>query len=250
MKKKTPPKKRRVKKVKEAPEFPFFDSLNCAMEGLIYVVKTQRNMRMHLCIAVLVVVASLLLKLDGTEFILVCLAIVFVLFTEMINTAIELQVDLISDRYHPIAKNVKDVCAGAVLLASGFAILVAYLIVAKKFDEPIQDLIHGLHASPWNISLACLGVIVAVSVLLKIFLQKGTPFHGGMPSAHTGVAFGIWMLVTLLSESTLISALSLFAALIIAQSRIALKAHTIWEVAVGALVGSLITLILYQVIMS
>lgn len=247
-KKKTAPKKKKIKKERDIQVPPFFDSLNCAIEGLIYVTKTQRNMRLHIIVAILVVFIALLLKLDGTDFILVCLAILMVLFSECINTAIELQVDLISDKYHPIAKNIKDVCASSVLLSAGFAMLVGYLIVAKKFDAPIHDYIHGLQASPWNITLACLGIVVGVTLLVKIFYHKGTPFHGGMPSGHTAVAFGIWMLVTMLSESALISALTFVAALIIAQSRIALKAHTIFEVVVGALLGSLVTLVIYQII--
>jgi diacylglycerol kinase (ATP) len=236
------------KKRKERERPPFFDSLNCAVEGLVYVIKTQRNMQVHLAISVFVLIAGILLHLDGTDFILVSLAIVMVLFSEMINTAIELQVDLISEKYHPIAKIIKDICAGAVLVSSLFAILVGYLIVAKKFDQPIQEVIHGIQASPWNISLICLVGVVVASILIKALLHRGTPFHGGMPSAHTGVAFAIWMLVTLIAESTLVSALTLFAAVLVAQSRVALKAHTLWEVAAGALLGALTTLFLYQLI--
>ncbi len=248
MKKKTATKKKKGTRTKrEVRDYPFIDSFNCAIEGLIYIVKTQRNMRIHFILAIFVLIAALLLQLDGTDFILVCLAILMVLFSEAINTAIELHVDLVSEKYHPVAKNVKDICAGAVLLSCGFAILVGYLILAKKFDEPIRATIHGIHASPWNISLACLGIVVVASILLKILLHRGTPFYGGMPSAHSGIAFSIWMLVTLMSMSTLISALAFVSALLIAQSRIALKAHTLWEVTAGALLGSFVTLTLFQI---
>ena len=135
---------------------PFFDSLNCAIEGLIYVVKTQRNMQLHLFLGLVALVAGVLLSLNGIEFILVCLAIFLVLFTEVLNTAIELQIDLVSERYHPLAKIVKDLCAGAVLLASIFAILIGYFILVKKFEVPMQFGISKLQSSPWNISFFCL----------------------------------------------------------------------------------------------
>jgi len=235
--------------MKSKKKAPFFDSLNCAVEGLIYVIKTQRNMRLHLILGILVMIFGLVLRLDGIDFILVCLAILLVLFSEVMNTAIELQIDLISESYHPLAKIVKDICAGAVLLTSVFALLVAYLVVAKKLNDPIELSIVRLQASAWHISFICLLVVVVASILLKIFLHRGTPFHGGMPSAHAGVAFGIWVLISLLSTSTIVAFLSLVGALMVAQSRVALKAHTIWEVLVGALLGSLITLTMFQVIM-
>lgn len=227
----------------------FFDSLNCAIEGLIYVIKTQRNMRLHLILGVIAMIAAVLLRLDGVDFILVCLAVLLVLFSEVMNTAIELQIDLISESYHPLAKIIKDICAGAVLLTTVFALLVGYLILAKKFDTPIQIGITRLQASPWNISFICLLVVIVVSILIKIIMHRGTPFYGGMPSAHSGMAFGIWVLVLLMSNSTIIGVLSFVAALMVAQSRVALGAHSIGEVVVGALVGSFVTLMLYQLIM-
>jgi len=124
--------KEKTKEIKKRKRPPFFDSLNCAVEGLLYVIKTQRSMRLHLIIGIFVLIAAVMLRLDGVDFILVSTAILLVLFSEMFNTAIELQIDLISEAYHPLAKIIKDICAGAVLLVSIFALLVAYLIIVKK----------------------------------------------------------------------------------------------------------------------
>lgn len=226
----------------------FVESFNCAIEGLIYVIKTQRNMRVHLLLAIFALICGVVLRLDGIDFLFVCLAITLVLWSEMMNTGVELQIDLISETYHPLAKIVKDIFAGAVLLASTFAVLVAYLILAKKFDIPVQIGISRIQASPWNISFICLTIVLVVAILMKILLQRGTPFYGGMPSVHAAVAFGIWILVTLLSASTIIAILSLVVALMVAQNRVTMGAHNYKEVAVGALLGSLLSLTLYQLI--
>lgn len=231
-----------------AKRSPFVDSFNCAVEGIIYVIKTQRNMRVHLILGILALIAGIFLRLDGTDFLFVCLAIVLVLFSEMLNTGVELQIDLISETYHPLAKIIKDIFAGAVLLASVFALLVAYLIIAKKFDIPIQLGITRLQASSWNLSFICLLMVLVTAILLKVILHRGTPFYGGMPSVHAALAFGIWMLITLISKSTLITILSLMAAAMVAQSRVVMGAHSVKEVVVGALLGSLATLTLYQLI--
>lgn len=226
----------------------FTDSFNCAVEGLIYVIKTQRNMRIHLVLGVLALIAGVILRLDGVDFLFVCLAIVLVLWSEIMNTGVELQIDLISETYHPLAKIVKDIFAGAVLLSSLFALLVGYLIIAKKFDIPFQVGIERIQASRWNISFICLLAVGVAAVLIKLVLHRGTPFYGGMPSVHTALAFSIWMLITLLSHSTIVAILALVAALMVAQNRISMGAHTFWEVAAGALLGSLATLTLYQLI--
>ena len=231
-----------------AKKSPFIDSFNCAVEGIIYVIKTQRNMRIHLVLGILALVAGIIVRLDGTDFLFVCLAIMLVLLAEILNTGVELMIDLISETYHPLAKIVKDIFAGVVLLASVFAIFVGYLIIAKKFDIPIQVGIYRIQASRWNISFVCLLAVLVVSILIKIVLHRGTPFYGGMPSVHSALAFAIWMLATLISKSTIVGVLTFVAALMVAQSRVVMGPHSVKEVVAGALVGSLATLTLFQLI--
>ena len=78
-------------------------SVNLAIEGIIYSVRTQRHMRYHFYAALAAVVLSLVLSISRNEFILLCMAIVLVLVTELLNTAIEITVDMISEAYHPMA---------------------------------------------------------------------------------------------------------------------------------------------------
>ena len=72
----------------------FIESLNCAIEGILWAVKTQRHMLFHLVAAIMVLVIALLLRLTLHEFALLALAITLVLFAELVNTAIEVVVDL------------------------------------------------------------------------------------------------------------------------------------------------------------
>src|SRR3990172_6990360 len=104
-------------------------SASLAIEGIIYVVKTQRHMRYHLFIAAAALILSLVLNISRIDFIVLSLAIVLVLVAEMLNTAIEVTVDIIAESYHPLAKIAKDVAAGVVLLASIGAMTLGYLIL-------------------------------------------------------------------------------------------------------------------------
>ena len=81
----------------------FIGSLNCAIEGILWAVKTQRHMLFHVVAAILVMVVALVLDLSLHEFALLSLAITLVLFAELVNTAVEVIVDLVSPEFHPLA---------------------------------------------------------------------------------------------------------------------------------------------------
>jgi len=89
-----------------------------AYTGMSYCVRTQRNLRIHLGIAVLVVALASALRVSLTELALLLFCITAVIVVEMINTALECIVDLVTSDYHPLAKLSKDISAGAVLVAS------------------------------------------------------------------------------------------------------------------------------------
>ncbi|SHK79729.1 diacylglycerol kinase family protein [Desulforamulus aeronauticus] len=107
-------------------------SFTFALAGIWYVVRTQKNMKVHFTAALLAVVVSLFLCLSPLEWGLVFSAIFMVLLTECINTAIEAVVDLISPKFHPLAKIAKDCAAGAVLLAAVYSLAVAGLVLLPK----------------------------------------------------------------------------------------------------------------------
>mgnify|MGYP000871693318 FL=1 len=119
------------------------DSLNYAFEGIIYGLKTQRNMKIHFLVAIIVLVASLFLDLTRMEILILFLTISMVIVAEMINTSIESTIDLITDKYHVFAKTAKNVAAGAVLIATINSIIVAYLIFFHRINQfTLQVLRH------------------------------------------------------------------------------------------------------------
>ena len=104
----------------------FIEACNNAVNGIIYAATTQRNIRIQLVLAVIIMMLSLFYGLNTTEFLCLVFAVFMVIFAEMINTAIETVVDLFVDVYHPKAKIAKDVAAGAVVLAACNALVVGY----------------------------------------------------------------------------------------------------------------------------
>ena len=109
----------------------FFASLRYAAEGIGYCIRTQRNMRIHIVIAIIALMTGMLLRISRVEFIMVLMTISMVFICEIINTAVERAVDTATMEYHPIAKIAKDVAAGAVLVAALNSVIVGLLVFGK-----------------------------------------------------------------------------------------------------------------------
>lgn len=226
----------------------WLESLNNAVEGLIFVFKTQRNMKVHFMFTFLILLVSIALAVNFVDFMFLVFAMAFVLITEMINTALELIMDMISETYHPLVRVAKDVSAGAVLIATITAIIVGYLVLAKYLSQPIFTGLDRIVESPWYVTLIVILSVLVVSIGIKLFLGRGTPFYGGMPSAHAAVAFSICTIVTVLSRNALIMTLTFIIAMMVAQGRVSAGVHTPREVFFGAALGVLMSVLLFQVL--
>ena len=110
-------------------------SFRYAFAGLGHALRTQRNTRIHLAISAVVIALGLWLRLPPGHWALLALTIGFVLVSEMLNTVAETLVDLIRPGYDPVAKVVKDVTAGAVLLAAIFSVIVGLLVLGPPLWE-------------------------------------------------------------------------------------------------------------------
>lgn len=108
------------------------DSFIYAWRGLMYALVSQRNMKIHLLAAVVVLLAGFLLRITLLEWALVLITIGMVITAEIINTAIECVVDLVTREMQPLARKAKDSAAGAVLLAAGFSVIIGLIIFLPR----------------------------------------------------------------------------------------------------------------------
>jgi diacylglycerol kinase (ATP) len=225
-------------------------SFGHAYRGLVHAVRTQRNMRFHVAVAAAVLVLSLLLGVSKLELAVLVLVIVVVFVVEMFNTALEFAVDLVTREYHPLAKLAKDVSAGAVLVASVGAVAVGYLILADDLGPFSLETLHSIRRWPGHLTLVALGLVTIGVVLGKAFTRSPNPFFGGMPSGHAAVAFAGWVAASFVAAdgrfAGLISLITLLMALLVSQSRVEAGIHTVYQVAAGAILGTLLTVAVFQ----
>jgi diacylglycerol kinase (ATP) len=215
--------------------------VNCAIEGILYTARTQKHMRRHFVASFLVLSLALLLRVSPVEFMLISLAVSFVLFAELLNTAIEVVVDMISPEFHPMAKIAKDVAAGAVLVAAFGTGILGYLVLAK-YLFPFHKGVLAMVGTSSEIGTVVSVVIVLIAVIiLKTLTGSGTPLKGGVPSGHAAVAFSIATSVSFHTQDPLISLLCFILAIMVSHSRLLLHIHSMREVVMGALTGTLLT---------
>jgi diacylglycerol kinase (ATP) len=226
------------------------ESFNFAFEGIIHVLRTQRNMRIHFAIATVVLIAAVWTGVDRVELIALLLAISFVLIAEMINSALEAGIDVATTSFDPLAKLAKDIAAGAVLIATVNAVAVGYLVFSEQIVERSSRLIERLRDAPAELTLVALVLTIIAVISIKAYTGRGTPLRGGLPSGHAAVAFGGWMAITnVVGDSEhwfLVSSLAFLMALLVAQTRIESGVHSFLEVSFGGILGALGVLVIFQ----
>ncbi len=227
------------------------ESFNFAFEGIIHVLRTQRNMRIHFLVSVAVLAAAVVMGVDRLELIALLLAISFVLISEMVNTAIEGAVDVSTTSFDPNAKLAKDIAAGAVLIATVNAVAVGYLVFSAQIAESSTRLLDRLANAPAKLTLVALVLTTIIVIGTKAVTHRGTPLRGGLPSGHAAAAFAGWMAITLMlsgEQRFLASSVAFILALLVAQTRVESGIHSALEVFYGALLGALTTLVVFQVL--
>jgi diacylglycerol kinase (ATP) len=224
------------------------DSFNYAIEGIIYSIRTQRNMKIHMLAAIVVLVATFFYDLSRVELLIITITITLVIVAEMINTAVECAIDATTNFYHPLVKIAKNVAAGAVLVTAINSALVGYVIFWDRLTPFNRTVMLKIKKSNPDMIFFILVIVCIATVVVKAVYDEGTPLRGGMPSGHSAIAFSVATSITLLTNEPLIMVLSYLLAIIVAQSRVDSEIHSILEVIFGGIFGTLLTLLLFKVL--
>jgi diacylglycerol kinase (ATP) len=165
----------------------------------------------------------------------------------MFNTAIEVIVDIISPDHSEKARIAKDVSAGAVFITAFGVAVIGYIILFPHLKDVFQKGLHITKHSTEEIALIAIIIVLILVIVTKAYFGRGLPLRGGMPSGHAAFAFSAWVATTYITENFIASLLSFVIAVVIAESRVLTKAHSIWEVILGSLMGAFVTFLLFRV---
>ncbi len=223
------------------------DSFNSAINGIINTVRTERNMKIHLVAAILVLISCFFFDISKMEFLILAITITIVMAAEVVNTAIEAVVDMSTNYYHPLAKIAKNAAAGAVLITAINALIVGYVIFWDKLTNISYVLVHKVKNSQPYTVLIILVIVTLATIIVKAIFGEGTPLKGGMPSGHSALSFSIATVIALLTEEPICIMLSYVMAFITAQSRVDSEVHSLSEVIVGGIFGTLLTIFIFTI---
>ena len=227
------------------------DSFNFAIEGLISALKNEKHMKVHILAAIIIVILAIVINASKVEILIISLSVSFVVITELVNTAVEAIVDLVSPERHPLAKLAKDVAAGAALVAAINALCVGYLLFYDKLLDIFDgaNKLHVIAGRKGNISILILILVSILVIVLKTFFRKGTPLEGGMPSGHSAIAFAAFGILVFMTSDVRILVLGFFMAALVAQSRVKSGIHSIREVLAGGLLGFSVAFVILFIMM-
>lgn len=237
-------------KDKQLKNTGFINAWENAFKGIIYAVTTQGNIQKQLAIAVVVMILSLFFNLSRAEFLCLMFTVILIIVAEMINTAIETVVDLYTDLYHPKAKIAKDVGAGAVVIASINALIVAYFLFFDKISDIGLSFIRNIVESPTH--LAFIGIFITIILIVALKAASTTNKHkliknNFMPSGATGIAFAANTIIWITTDNIVVLTLSLVMAILVGESRVEGHKRTLKEVIVGGLIGTAIAFLIYGI---
>lgn len=116
----------------------FNKSLGHALDGIEYAINHERNIKIEIFISILVSILGFLFKINIIEWCIIIITFSLVLGLELVNTAIERTVDLVTKDYYELAKNAKDVAAGAVLIVSMFSVVIGIIIFLPKVINMVK----------------------------------------------------------------------------------------------------------------
>jgi diacylglycerol kinase (ATP) len=218
------------------------ESFRHAFDGMTHVIHNQRHVRYQLIIFAMVLAVSLAIPVTAFEFAALVLAMGLLLVAELVNTAVEAVVDLITDRYEVLAKVAKDVAGAAVLVASATAAVAVSAVFLHS--RGIRNLVSEHSEMPprgSHVVLMAIALLAVVVALGKVYGGRGTLLRGGVVSGHSALAFLLFGSIFYLTHGEPVtSVIALLLALLVSQSRVDAGIHTVREVVTGALLAMLV----------
>lgn len=222
-----------------------------ALNGVIFTFRTQRHMRFHLYVVVIVLLLGILAKLGLREMLVLLFTISLVLVAEMFNSAIEATVDLISPNYDPLAKFAKDIAAGAVLISTIMALVVGSLLMLgdARWEAIRLNFAGEGYGLPFFPRLFFAGLVTFVIVVVgKGLGKRGRVLQGGLVSGHAAFGFLFAVSTVFLTDSPIASGIAILLACVIAQSRYEARFHSVLELTLGAFFGTVVAIVFFGLV--
>lgn len=223
------------------------DSFKNALNGICHVIKAERNMKIHIAAALVVILLGINYRLDKIETVLVCIAIGLVLVCELLNTAIEVLVDMVMESYHPKAKIVKDVAAGGVLMSAILSVVIGYIIFIDRVAIDVQKAVGFLKNLDVRVSIIILTVTIVFIVIKAVVFKKKVSMRGSVDTVIAFTASAAATAVLMLNGNVKNSIMFFGICMLVVVSRFRKKMQNFYDIFIGVVTAFLIVLVIFGV---
>lgn len=229
-------------------KYDIIQSFNYAIDGIFEAIRSERHMKFHGFVTVIAIMVCVFSDITRYEMLALGLCITLVWLAELVNSAIEAVVDMVTEEYHPLAKKAKDIAAGAVLVTGLNALFVGYIIFSRRMAFYMNNLFFNLRSSFQNTLMLILIIVVVLVILIKSYYKKGSYLRGGLPSGHSALGASAFTAIAFLTHDSKVFFLALILLVLVMQSRVEGKIHTVKETILGAILGSGVTYIALKIV--
>lgn len=227
----------------------FFSAMSHSVDGIIKAFKTERNLRIDYLIAICVLLASIVLGFDKTEFVCLVLTIGFVIFSEMMNSVAEYIVDLVTDKYDDRAKAAKDIAAGGVLISSTISVVVAYFLFADKLTNATTRIISSIFESNSHILFTILFMLVVLIIILKGLFGRGENYAHSGPSLKIALAFALSTYACIITKNLLVAVICGLLSFMILGMKVSNTKARLINMIYSAFIGIILVLVVYEIVL-
>ncbi|MGL5125317.1 MAG: diacylglycerol kinase [Fusobacteriaceae bacterium] len=219
-------------------DYDVVNSFNYAIDGIFEAIRTERHMKFHSFVTIIAIMIALFTDISKQEVLALAISISLVWTAELFNSAVEAVVDLVTDKYHPLAKRAKDIAAGATLITGINALIVGYIIFEDKIQFYLKNNFLAVKNSLQNTLVLMMVIVVVTVIIIKKYFKKGSPLRGGLPSGHSALGGAAFTSIAFLTNNTKVFYLAFILLILVLQSRVEGKIHTVKETILGAMLGS------------
>jgi diacylglycerol kinase (ATP) len=218
-------------------------SVRHAVDGITHCLRTQKHMRLHFVLAFFVLLVAVGLRVVGAQLLALLFSITVVIVAEMLNTSIEVAVDMIKPTYDPRAKVIKDVAAGAVLISSLSAVAVGTLVFLHSpvVENYRRHLTYPHYDSSWpELAIEAMMILLILFVACRMSGAEGSILRGGPISGRAAFGFFALVLIVLDQAPEVRIAASLMMVALVIMGRSTTRDQNARQIVLGSILGIMV----------
>lgn len=224
------------------------ESLNSTFEIMVELIKSERSLQLQFFISLILLLLSLVFNFSRIDTMILTIIITVNIGVQLIVVSIKKIVDRVYINNEKMADIIKTMVSGATFAMIMGSIFIGYLLFFKNLTFNPYATIDKIRGRDTHLVFLSLILSIIIAVFLKTKTKTGRPFQGGYASGHSAIAFSIATVIAITNEDILTGLLGYILAILVAESRVENKIHTVKETIIGGILGATVTIFMFKIL--